>query len=158
MVNKKGFIRTMEAVIAILIVLGFLLYILPRRTTFSESSIPEGLESSKNYLLTQFLVNQSIRDCIGALNIDDTGKSSDGFKCEATQSMDPDCWTGLIKPLIDDTRISGYTVWCEICDNVSPCTTYLNSGNRDKSIYPGAIFMYFSEGKEKYVRLYFWKE
>jgi hypothetical protein len=157
MVGKRGFIRTMEAVIAILLILGFLLYILPKTPTLAESSIPESLNSAREYILTQFLTDNYLRECVkGAILVDSI---SDTNKCRSIDygEKTTECRT-KISSLLDDNTPSGFANDCEICKGTNPCTQVLNEGNARKSIYPGAIFMYYLGGDTKYLRIYFWRE
>lgn len=138
----------MEAVVAILLVLGFLLYILPRRDVYAESTIPEGLESSRDFILTEIMNNKDIRDCVGTAVIT-PGMSRDN-SCEYSCS-------DILIPVLDRHLIPGFEYGCEICNTVAPCYP-LPTKTIDRAIYPGAIFMYFGGDQVKYVRVYFWKE
>lgn len=135
----------MEAVIAILLVLGFLLYILPKTPALAESSIPEGLNSAREYILTKFLTDNELRDCVKDANFGECYKIGDD-DCNIT-----------ISNLLKDNTPAGFTSYCEICPTTTPCTGYLTEDNARKSIYPGAIFMYYT-GDPKFVRVYFWRE
>jgi len=151
MVDKKGFIRTLEAVIAILIILSFILYILPRKHVLAKSTIPEGVESSRNFILKEFLTNTEIRECVGGIIIDATSAVSDGEECLKSKCA------GVIIPLLDKHVVPGFNYTCEICDNVAPCTD-LPPETIEKSVYPGSVFMYFVGKDTKYVRVYFWRK
>lgn len=150
MVGKQGFIRTLEAIIAILLVLGFLLYILPRRPVLAEPTIPESIESAKNFVLREFLTNKDIRDCIKTVNIISAGGPSNGLNCLESSCAEP------IKRLLDQHAIPGYDYFCEICNNIAPCTQ-LPRDTMKKSVYPGAVLIYFASDNVKYLRIYFWK-
>ena len=151
MVGKKGFLRTMEAVVAILLVLGFLLYILPRRPVYAESTMPEGIESSRDFILTEIMNNKEIRECVGSAVIA-SGMSKDN-SCSSTYN---DCSASLI-PVLDRHLLPGFEYACEICTTVAPCYP-LPTKTIDRTIYPGAVFMYFGGSNVRYVRIYFWRE
>jgi hypothetical protein len=155
MVGKQGFIRTLEAVIAIILVLGFLLYILPRVPKLTDSSIPEGVDSARNYILMKFLTDNDIRRCVGSVVIP-TAEKSNGFNCdkEDIYKIDDDCGS-WITDLLKAHTPPGFSYSCEICDDVGPCTN-LPPESMKSSVYPGAIFMYFTSAP-KYVRVYFWR-
>ena len=156
MVGKQGFIRTMEAVIAIVLVLGFLLYVLPKQPVLAETAIPDGLASVRNFILNEFSTNQSIRDCVdSAVVIDEIDNRN---KCnEGSYGTKLEC-KGAINSLLEKHVIPGFDYACEICPRVKPCIQVLTDKNKGKSIYPGSVFIYLSEGKAKYVRIYFWRE
>ncbi len=154
MVGKKGFIRTMEAVIAILLVLGFLLYILPRTPVLAESSIPEGIESARSFILMEFLTNKKIRECVNSVSIAPIA-GSNGFDCLKAPYANSDC-VSIIEEFLDRHLVPGFEYHCEVCNKVGPCTG-LPSKTIEKSVYPGAIFIYFSDNV-KYVRVYFWRK
>lgn len=150
MVGKQGFIRTLEAVIAILLVLGFLLFILPRRPVLAEPTIPESVDSARTFILREFLTNPEIRDCIKLISIAGGGGPSTGMNCLDTACADP------VRNLLDKHKVSGFEYFCEVCNNIAPCTQ-LPRQTMEKSVYPGAVFIYFATDNIKYVRIYFWK-
>jgi len=107
--------------------------------------------------LMEFLTNKDIRRCI------EKAQSSDGFfdtnKCtEANYVEETENCRKIISGLLDRHLVPGFKYGCEICLKVSPCTE-LPDETIEKSVYPGAIFMYFSDAliKTKYVRIYFWR-
>lgn len=157
MVGKKGFIRTLEAVIAILLVLGFILYILPRKQVLVESTIPEGLESSRNYILMEFLTNKEIRRCIGSVG---TLEKKPSGSCTDSDIFGLQDCASKIEELLGKHTIPGFKYHCEICTEIAPCTDLykIDSNIIKRSVYPGAVFIYLSSGNAKYVRVYFWRE
>ena len=151
MVGKQGFIRTMEAVIAILLVLGFLLYILPKQPVLAESVIPEGMDSVRNYILTEFSTNRTIRECVSLV--------SNYGNCikQATYSRS-NCYK-VVESLLDKHTPAEFEFHCEICPEVKPCTDLYKSHPdvMKKSVYPGSVFIYLDEFNVKYARIYFWR-
>ncbi len=63
MVNKKGFIQTLEAVVAILILLGVILFSISMRGG-DEPSVPEDITLLQKNILGQVQNNQDYRDCV----------------------------------------------------------------------------------------------
>lgn len=145
--GKRGWIRTFEAVIAILLVLGFILYVTPKATVYAEET-PQIVESSQNYILKRILENENYRQCI--LNSGSDGECSTALS-ECTSGGD------IIK-LITDNTPAGYTSACEICGKSSSC---LDAGvlayTEEKSVYTSAI-MVSSLDKTKVMRIYFWEK
>lgn len=147
----------MEAVIAILLVLGFLLYILPRVPALTESTMPEGLNSAREYILNRFLTDNELRDCVkNAKLIESVDDANKCINIEYDNEKTTECRT-KISDLLTKNTPSGFTFACEICTGTNPCTQVLNDDNAKKSIYPGSLFMYFPSNT-KYLRIYFWRE
>jgi hypothetical protein len=63
MVNNKGYLQTLEAVVAILILLGVILFSISLRGG-NELSVPEDISLLQNNILTQVQNNQDYRDCV----------------------------------------------------------------------------------------------
>lgn len=137
MVGKKGWIRTLEAVIAILLVLGFILFITPKDTTYTETT-PQIVESAQNFILKELMVNENIRNCV----LLQTG----GSECNVC---------GDLNQIITENTPPGYTINCEICDGSASCTS-LGKDVLEKSVYTSAVMLASQETK-KVVRLYLWE-
>lgn len=149
----------MEAVIAILLVLGFLLYIIPKTPVMAEPTTPEGLDSARNYILTRFLTDNELRSCVGKAIVAKTDIGPiESNKCMNAMGEDEEC-KSKIETLLSSNTPSGFKYHCEICLNTNPCTS-LPGITMEKAIYPGALFMYFSgrTPPSRYIRIYFWKE
>lgn len=63
MVNKKGYLRTLEAVVAVLIIFGFMLFIFPK-TERIEGQMPLELERMANAMLEEIENNDQFRKCV----------------------------------------------------------------------------------------------
>lgn len=63
MKNKKGYIRTIEAILAIMIVFGFVVTILPKKTTDIARAPPE-LDSTMRSILEEAQNNEEFRTCL----------------------------------------------------------------------------------------------
>jgi hypothetical protein len=83
MVNKKGYIKTIEAVIAILIILGFIYVVTPKQNLPKETT-PQNIESAEDFIINQVLYNSTYRDCVindNRLCIDNFIKKNTPFGC-----------------------------------------------------------------------------
>ncbi len=63
MVNKRGFLRILEAIIAIIIVLGFVISIMPDKVQ-NTGKIPPDLEQTTESILKEVQGNPSYRECV----------------------------------------------------------------------------------------------
>ncbi len=61
--NKKGFLKILEAIIAIIIVLGFVIAILPSKIK-NTAGIPPDLEETTNSILKEIQTNSKFRNCV----------------------------------------------------------------------------------------------
>ena len=150
MVNKKGFIRILEAVIAIILILGFIFWITPRVTEFEEE-IPENVASSKEFIMNQILQKKEYGECIAAakygISSGEHGNCENAL-CEERKNE--------IMNLFENIPI-GYDYWCEICPSSMSCTN-LPPRSEKKSIYTNSIFVYKSDQSYNTIRIYIWKK
>ena len=63
MVNNKGYLQTLEAVIALLILLGVILFSISLRGA-DNPSVPEDISLIQNNILSQIQNNINYRDCV----------------------------------------------------------------------------------------------
>lgn len=146
MVNKKGFIRTLEAVIAIVLILGFIFYITPKVVEFEEK-VPENVANAKEFILNQILFNKEYSSCI---------ISAGNENCETAITCDKN---EEIKKLFKDNVPYGYEYACEICSSDSqkkPCIN-LPEKTFEKSVYTNSIFIYKPTKDYNIMRIYIWK-
>lgn len=61
--NKKGYLRMLEAIVAIVVVFGFVLTILPKRPVPTGETPPE-LESTMKAILDEARINEGFRTCL----------------------------------------------------------------------------------------------
>lgn len=182
MVDKKGYIRTIEAVLAVLIIFGVLVFINTRNVQ-QEIDVPGIVESSQKIILETLFNDLALRYCI-VEGIDSTttqsfiGKCTDAnfvindaeipltadrtrlvYNDHPTNSI-VDCGNS-IKDFITENLPPGYLYTCEICDKTLSCLpddeTILIPIN--KNVYTKTVFMALTEERinQKVVRLYFWK-
>jgi hypothetical protein len=135
MVNKKGYLKTIEAVVAILIILGFIYVITPKQHLPKETT-PQSVESAEEFVINQALYNSTYRNCI-VIN-------------------DRACIDALVKK---NTPL-GYNYQFEMCDTSTSCLQKLNIILPiDKSIYSKNVFISQEQGviNPKVFRIYMWE-
>ncbi len=149
--NKKGFIRTLEAVIAIILILGFIFWITPKVVEFEEK-VPENVANAKDFILNQILSEKEYSECVLF--------ASEG-ECESvlSDSSEGSCKDIIINELIEDNIPHGYSYHCEICSSSGSCTNLPEPDKTlKKSVYTGSIFVYGSSTNYKVFRIYIWEK
>ena len=149
--NKKGFIRTVEAVIAIVILLGLVLTIFGDKKEEVKKT-PEVVEDALNYITSELLYNKVFRDCFTKVRLPDNNK---GGKCSDMLASVATC-SQTINAFLSSSVPPGYSSHCEVCKTTRSCSTLPNLAE-DKSVYPKSIFMYTKiDDKEeaRVVRIY----
>ncbi len=139
--DKKGYIRTLEAVIAIVIILLFIFAVTPERTV-NPKTVPPQVDSAQRYILKEVQDNQELRD--EALSV-----GSDG-SCGSDIGVAP-----KIDELVSSNLPPGFAYACAICLTTSCVFTpegvttsiYMD----DVMITPNNI----NDGP-KIVRIWFW--
>ncbi len=121
MVNKKGYIKTIEAIIAILILLGFFIYMLPNEP-IGKAPVPEDIRLMQSIILEEISNNQAYRDCL----IND---SPDTICTPVTPSLKE-----FIEKTINPTDISLYSYSFQAC-SAPNCPPPDLSGAGTKQIY-----------------------
>ena len=135
--NKKGFGKTLEATIAIILILTFIFYFTPKPLS-KEPSIPVNVMEAQSFILEQISTKDSFRDCL--VQTAAVGKCE--TVCRAVNNF--------IKH--KDNKPFGYTAACEVCDSASTC--YTDNLPINVSLYTDSVFL---AGKfPKVVRIYFW--
>jgi hypothetical protein len=139
--NKKGFIKTVEAIIEILIIFIFIYYVTPK---INENPEIKGIKSLQTEILKGISENEDFRECI---------ITSEDFTITKTeQSVCPN-----IKEFIDSSLTPLYKNKYQL----DVCLEGSCSGPPDeKTVYTSAIIITSSikaqEYKPKIVRLYLW--
>lgn len=141
MVNKRGYLRILEAVLAIVLLLGVILFITSKPVDLDIETPPIVIESQEQ-ILDMIAFDVTLRTCILEAN---SGACSSVL-----------CWDPGLKQKIEDNIPLGYGYGCEICDQSLSCADITSSN--DKSIFTSTLF-FASDGtnNEKVVRIYFWK-
>ena len=137
MVNKKGFVRTLEAVISVVIVLGFI-YLITLKTETPTGEIPINIKETQKFVFQEVALNENYRQCI---------VSSLPGSCSSTSCLQQ------INQFISDNKPSGFNHACEVCDRSLSCSN--PNLPLDRSVYTDSMFI----GKDnfKVFRVYFWE-
>lgn len=146
MVNKKAYIRTLEAVIAIVILL-FATYTLTPKQVSNPRDTPYVVEAAQEYTITQVTQNSALRQMI--LDLEDPDNPGD-----------PDAVKEKIATEVVEKRLpAGYTYEVEVCDNPS-CISV--PPEIETSVYMEDVLMAgrTTDGESvlRLVRVWFWRE
>lgn len=143
MVNTKGYIKTLEAVIAIVIILIFTFAVTPKPEPSYQ--LPSSVENAQNYILEEIERNDTLRQNI----------------------MDADLPIGSDSPIsislstiVNSNMPTGYGYITEICNN-TVCMTELPPEATGSSVYT-AEAMIGSDGvvdtTPRIVRIWMWRK
>ncbi len=132
--NKKGFVRTLEAVIAVIIVFGIILVVTPSRPS-QDSETPAAIKEAQSFILDRISANEIYRPCI---------QTAAAGEC----SVCPD-----IDAFVQQNQPKGYDYRCEICNSASTCSNPLPL---DKSLYTDSRLI--ATNPAKVLRLVFWEQ
>ncbi|MDO8628577.1 MAG: hypothetical protein Q7R56_02385 [Nanoarchaeota archaeon] len=136
--NKKGFIKTLEAVIAIILILTFIYYILPRATP-EHPETPDNVRTAQNNIINELLYNNNYRECIF---------QTVNNQCPNNPACD-------VQELINNNKPYGYDYACEVCDQVQSCTP-AEQLPLDRNLYVNSI--YLIKDQPRILRIYLWKK
>ena len=140
--NKKAYIRTLEAVIAIILVLVFIFMVTPKTQKISEE-VPVDVREAQKFILQEVLNNETLRNCVISLEPPQNCKQ-DIFSCKNLDSF------------IKEHIPRNYDYNCEVCSTSASCIN-LNLPI-DKSVYADDIFITNYPNKLRIVRLYLWRK
>jgi hypothetical protein len=134
MVNKKGYIKTIEAVIAIIAVLIFIFAITPDKSS-KVPVTPPIIQSTQDYLTNEILTNNEIRNCV---------------------VTNPQCENAQIMEDLMNNIPPGFSSIFKICEATKDC---LISTPLDQSIYFTDVFVSSTIEVQdpKIVRIWIWK-
>ena len=129
--DKRGYIKTVEAVIAIVAVLIFVVTTVPNRS-LEDSGVPPIVKSSQEFITTEISTNEEIRECV-----------IENPLCENADIM---------KQIIENNLPNGYDYTFKIC-NTSNCLT---TTPLDRSVYLTDVFITstIEEQNPKIVRIW----
>lgn len=141
MVGKKGYLKTLEAVLAIVIILLFTFSITPRPE--QDLGVPQNIKNTQDFILSEIENNNSIRSYV--VNSDD----SDAAYNLAYKSIDG---------LINENMPGGYSYTFGICD-MSSCISNITSLALETSIYSQDVLIATDGEKQnpKVIRLWMWR-
>ena len=142
MVNKKGYLRILEAMIASVLLLAIVLFI-NSKTPEIRTDIPLQVLESQRQILEKIYLNNTLRKCI----IDFT------YVGNCFEHTDNSCKLALNDTVYMDLPL-GYDATCEICNTSLSCIS--SSAPADTSVYTDARF-FIDKDTEKIVRIYFWR-
>lgn len=143
MVNKKGYIKTLEAVIAIVIILIFTFAVTPKPQP--SYALPSSVENAQQYILEEIAGNEEIRIAIMAADMDNL-PTSEAY--------------GLINDIVSANMPTGFDYAIGICEESACAETIDRPLPADKSIYT-AEEMIGSGGDgqtPRIVRLWMWRK
>mgnify|MGYP001559941623 CR=1 FL=1 len=146
--DNKGFIRTLEAVVSIILIFSFIFFILPKQIEI-ETQIPENVQLSQAFILNEILYNSTFRDCIFGYNLNNL----EGVNCKLISS-NPSC---DINKFIGDEIPPSYEFACEVCNQVATCIG--EDVPFDKNVYANSIFLVKDPlvNSPKVLRVYVWE-
>ncbi|HLC71988.1 MAG TPA: hypothetical protein VJH37_00230 [Candidatus Nanoarchaeia archaeon] len=137
--NKKGFVRTLEAIIAAIIVLGIILVVTPEKAQ-QRTGTPENVKEAQQFILEGIAMNETFRDCI------------------LRSTVQGECNTVCVAPADIDAFVAAHTpplygFRCEICNSASTCSESLPL---DKSLYTDSRLI--ARNPARIIRLIFWEK
>lgn len=133
--DKKGYIKTLEAVVAIVGILVFIYAIIPDRS-IQESKVPPVVKSSQEFIINEISTNEKIRDCV-----------INNPLCENSD---------IIKNAIKNNIPTGFDHAFKICEN----TNCLTNTPFDRSVYLTDVFIVstLENQNPKIVRIWIWRK
>ena len=161
--DNKGFIKTLEAVISIVLLLGFILFMLSMTKQNEVVAKPYIVQDSQTYILDQVLYETNLRDCVSKSNVPASCPPGDTCNCQNILSgltapdgqNCADLFTGTDGLITKNTPI-GYGADCEICPTAASCTD-VSAGLKD--LYTDARFIGKSGSNDlKVVRIYMFEK
>ncbi len=141
MVGKKGFIRTIEATIAVLLIFGFIVVAEPKFSKQAERKTPDIIKETQEFMFSEIVHNENYRECI-----------SQGVNGQITGSCRDVCGSDL-DDFLSQNMPFGYEYACEVCTTAVSCLQ--DNLPIDRSVYANSIFV--AEKNSKIVRIYFWE-
>jgi len=141
MVNKKGYLKTLEAVLAIVIILLFTFAVTPKPEP--SFGAPFALKSAQSYILSEVERNGTIRTLVMGSD------KSEAAMFEAESAIDL---------VVKDNIPPGFGYTFGICD-LSVCVSNITPIAMERSIYAGDVLIASNETVQnpKVVRLWMWR-
>ncbi len=140
--KNKGFIRTLEAIIAIVLVLGFI-YLISQNEE-KPIQTPQPVKQSLSLILQTSSTNSTFRNCIKNISPSQFGNCKDISGCMAS-----------LYNFTEKNIPPGYDFLCEVCGSSISCLTQ-NIIPREKSIFTDSILIAHNPGRV--FRVYFWEK
>ncbi len=125
--NKKGFLKILEAIVAILIVLGFIVAIIPEKPA-QQAKLPPDLEQTTNSILKELQETPEFRSCV-------LGGSSTYSEIRGSEA---ECVYNFIKFITEPRVLHPWDYATRVCtvdsrgeDTPPQCTFYAEGENGD---------------------------
>ena len=162
MVNKRGYIRILESLIAVIMILSFFLYISQRNVNYN-TGVPSVVSESQKFILDEIAINDNYVDSVLNYNYGASKQGackSNGYTSQVSgSSFQCGGDDGEFATLIDANVPQGYESACEICEQSLSCLGGNDDIPRsDESVYTSTTFLVGDGTNEKVVRLYFWRK
>jgi len=138
--NKKGFVRTLEAVIAVIIVFTIIVMLAPEKNR-PEKETPEIIKQTLAFLLEQITSNEAYKACVKK-------SAAAPGECKAVCPPPAD-----IDSFVKNNIPARYDYRCEICLSASTCSGPLPLG---KSLYTDSKLI--AADPPRVIRLIFWEK
>ncbi len=152
MKNKKGFIHTLEAVIAILLLLSVIYIVVPKPQP--ESVTPEKIDQSYKAIFSEISVNNTFRECL-MQQVSGTGAINNVTEFNLFTEINPyEPCLNNINDYVQDLKPRGYVCLAEICLTSASCTA--NTLPAEATIYAESIML--ASKTSKVFRIYFWEK
>lgn len=140
MINKQGYIKTLEAVIAIVIILIFTFAVTPKPTP--SYALPSSVENAQVYILEEIEMDETVRAAVMDGDIEN-----------------PESMYTAINPIVDENMPTGFDYTIGVCEE-SACSSSRDVIPADKSVYT-AEAMIGSGGSAdtpRIVRIWMWRK
>ena len=149
MVNKKGYIKTLEAVIAIIIVI-MVGYILIPRPTEPTPEVPSVVKGVQKVMVQSIQFNEGIRAKLTARNLP-LPNQPEG------QALIKDVNDSIARVIYPSNSPLNYDYSCMICSNPGTCLAKLPL---EKSIYVTDVLIASSTGQQnpRIIRIWLWNK
>ncbi len=145
--------HTLEAVIAILLLLSLIYFLTPKQVT--QETKPEQIDQAYSVIFSEVSVNHTFRDCLIKKITSEGEINNPGSGYTSVSPLQDKCISDSnINNFIKTQTPYGYAYLAEVCKTAGSCL----KGNLpiDQSIYADSILLASEESK--IFRLYFWQE
>ena len=150
MVNKKGFIRTLEAVFAVILLLTIIYTTTPSQEI--DISKPNIITQAHSVIFAEISTNQDYRNCL--LNEIVTHGALNNAKGQYSGSTVPHICVQEINNFIEPFTPHGYVYLAEVCNQAKSCLG--RNIPAEKSVFAESIML--ASDNPKVFRVYFWEE
>lgn len=128
---KGAYIKTLEAIIAIVLILTVVFVVIPKPITYEEK-VPFNVKNAQEFIIKEIRENAEIRNAVFTNPTDAKNK---------------------ISALIEENLPIGFTYAFEICDTT---VCVLENTPLDRNVYMADVML--SNGEPRIVRIWFWQK